>query len=408
MAGIFGIRHWIRRPSLWICIAMTVVCVYALGLEGYGSRYVLTLVVQASDSLAFITPALTVAVAWEASRMRALRGLGAVAVVKILRTRCLPFLIFPVIGFFATAVLLGRPLGFAAAASSVIGLGEFSVSSLVMMLYIVWVGLYWIVLAAIAGLMLRPGLAIALSALLPYMWHGLVPAMGPGLMPAVAGNFLACCSLETVLDLSAVGSATLGIAGLVGVAGGTILLLTLTGKSKNIAAVCAVAGVLSIGGSAWVARGLPEYGVVPRSAQDMKCRNGICVRPEVPAEAVDANSAARDALSRVLPAEWSSGVVWSVAWNLNDSGSLSFVVSTRKEEVLGSFINQVAVDKLIDRGESICGVNTEYSLGRDDARRSVMTSQMPWPLDRPITADEAAERVRTALCKSRPSGGVGQ
>ena len=78
----FGVKHWLRRPSLWICLIGLILSAVPISELGKAPYYESN---AAQSTLVFfvIAPAVSAAMAWEASRFRPLVQMGRKSVARI-------------------------------------------------------------------------------------------------------------------------------------------------------------------------------------------------------------------------------------------------------------------------------------------------------------------------------------
>lgn len=93
MSPSFGLAHWIKRPSLWLCAIASVLCLIPVSsIEASG--YSQTVLGQSTLTFYIMAPATAAAVAWETSRFQAVINLGSNAIRKIIVSRILLFSFF--------------------------------------------------------------------------------------------------------------------------------------------------------------------------------------------------------------------------------------------------------------------------------------------------------------------------
>ncbi|MEX3505874.1 hypothetical protein VVR85_02180 [Corynebacterium sp. LK2590] len=377
MTRLFGLSHWLRRPSVWLVIvglAILLVPLEELTSGGYGQ----SALAQATVSFFVAVPASVCAVAWEASRFRALRPLSPRTGLKIFASRAGGFIFVPLAGFLLGLVLL-LPGSSAPNLSTLTG----------MVLYCLVVGLAWSVVGFCLGLMLRPVFAILLGVAVPYVWYALTPALQPGRLRVLTGDFTACCALDRTIDPQAVLVAALSVSALaLAVLGLTAAVsrgrvhvgVPLSVGASVVSAVLAfaLAGTVGVGGGK------------PRAAEEIRCVDEVCTWPEVPEHNVELNVQALDEINELVPEGLRPRVTGPVVWDAASGGQLLFSGAEHVDGVLGDFIDQVAVGYLSQAGVAVCG--------RDPQGLSSVRTMEPWPMDKPLSVEAVQQRLEETLC----------
>lgn len=377
MTRLFGLSHWLRRPSVWLVIAGLVILLVPLGeltSGGYGQ----SALAQATVSFFVAVPASVCAVAWEASRFRALRPLSLRTGLKIFASRAGGFIFGPLAGFLLGLVLL-------LPGSSVPGLSIVAV----MVFYCLVVGLAWSVVGFCLGLMLRPVFAILLGVAVPYAWYALTPALAPGRLRVLTGDFTACCALDRTIDPQAVLVAALSVIALALAVLGVTAAVS-RGRVHSGALVslggCAVCAVTAFALAGTVGGGGGE----PRAATDIRCVNKVCVWPEIPERNVELNAQALEEINRLAPEELRAEVAGPVVWNDASGGQLLFSGAEDVNAVLGDYIDQLAVGYLSQAGVTVCG--------REPSEFGSVRTMEPWLTGKPLSVETVQQRLELTLC----------
>ena len=108
VAPSFGVSHWIRRPSTWLCLAALMLALIPVSQAGK-SIYGPAAAAQATLAFFVVTPAIAAAAAWEASRFQAFVRQAARPVRTIVFDRILVFALVAPAGY--TLALLTQMVG---------------------------------------------------------------------------------------------------------------------------------------------------------------------------------------------------------------------------------------------------------------------------------------------------------
>lgn len=370
----FGLAHWARRPSLWICVGAIVLCLLPLSSFSLAS-YTPSILGHAALSLYIVVPATTAAVAWEASRFQSCVTLGKGAVRKIITDRILLFTAFPALGYVVAVGFLGH------------GMSAFFSSTFYLMFAYTWVvGISWVALGCTLGLILRPVVSVTLAAVLAYAWYAVVPsATEPGVIRVLMGDFLDCCSLDVTLDPLAVAVAAVVVVAATSLATGIVLSVKI--PQSGLAAIV-VGGLLLTGGV--MMNGSRSTSVVDRNRAALVCTDEVCAWPEIPEKNRELNAQAREIFARIAPPEWAHYADKPVVWGSTGADALEFSGQHTVEGVVGDFVDYVGSVELARSGVELCGVPAS-ELG-------VVRSHLPWDPQVPIDSAQVEQRLSHALC----------
>ena len=147
-----------------------------------------------------------------------------------------------------------------------------------MLAYSCVVGICWVLIGSALGFSLKPLISVCAAVALAYTWYAIVPATSPGVLRHLAGDFLACCSLDTTLDVKAIGIA---VAGIVGVTLLVVSAAALLRHRRKLYMAALLLGLLAIVGSTFWAQKLTEFGLVQRDSAQIVCVSDVCAWPEV-------------------------------------------------------------------------------------------------------------------------------
>ena len=354
MVPNFGFRHWFRRPSLWICLAGIVLSAVPISELGK-TTYFQSNAAQSTLVFVVIAPAVSAGMAWEASRFREIAQLGRSSVVRIFRDRMLLWsLVFPVGYVLANLAQSTESISFA------------SKFFWMMLAYSCVVGICWVLIGSALGFSLKPLISVCAAVALAYTWYAIVPATSPGVLRHLAGDFLACCSLDTTLDVKAIGIA---VAGIVGVTLLVVSAAALLRHRRKLYMAALLLGLLAIVGSTFWAQKLTEFGLVQRDSAQIVCVSDVCAWPEVPKENILLNIQAREAFSNHL--------------SLSSQPTL--------EGVVGEFVDQVGTAELIRANAQICGIPAK-DLG-------ISVSGLPWDPNRQVDVSDVVQRIEQSTCR---------
>ncbi|MDO4928251.1 MAG: hypothetical protein Q3976_04230 [Corynebacterium sp.] len=372
----FGMQHWLRRPSFWAVVLASVLSQVPIIAEETAPIYSLSQLSLATYTLYIVVPTITAAAAWEASRFRAMRGMGLQVLMKIFYTRILGWAIAQPINFWLALIVLG-------ANTNIVQDAYFWLFSA----YVAVAALCWVVIGFVLGFILRPIVAVALAILLPYSWYALIPALPPGPWNIVAGEFILCCSLSTTIDLRAFAVASCGILtlALFGMA-----MLAVVRRNKGLSLSLGVPGLaLGVLSATWSAQ-IPEFAFLERNAAEMQCTEEVCAWPEVSEQNVELNAQAYRLWSDIAPSEWQHYTDTPVQWKQPSPEYLAFSGAETVAGVLGDFVDQATSHDMYQNGIALCG----YFLQADDA----FQSGEPWDPATPITIEQAQDRLQRAVC----------
>ena len=376
MVPRFGFRHWFRRPSLWICLAGIVLSAVPISELGK-TAYFQSNAAQSTLVFVVIAPAVSAGMAWEASRFREIAQLGRSSVVRIFRDRMLLWsLVFPVGYVMANLAQSAESLSFA------------SKFFWMMLAYSCVVGICWVLIGSALGFSLKPFISVCAAVALAYTWYAIVPATSPGVLRHLAGDFLACCSLDTTLDVKAIGIA---VAGIVGVTLLVVSAAALLRHRRKLYMAALLLGLLAIVGSTFWAQKLTEFGLVQRDSAQIVCVSDVCAWPEVPKENILLNIQAREAFSKIVPAEWGDFSNRPVVWGDFSEDHLSLSSQPTLEGVVGEFVDQVGTAELIRANAQICGIPAK-DLG-------ISVSGLPWDPNRQVDVSDVVQRIEQSTCR---------
>ncbi|MEJ4113409.1 hypothetical protein ACGE24_05240 [Corynebacterium kroppenstedtii] len=375
MKPSFGLIHWLRRPSVWICIIALVLTAAPISDMGRVA-YTPSVVTHPLMTFFIVAPAITAASAWEISRFRPLVSSGRPIVVKVYFYRVFPFSFVLVIGYLIA--LLSEAPSFTVLAS---GLLWFTLG------YTLVVGICWTIIGTVFGLSMKPLIAICIATLLGYGWYAVPPSMSPGVLQRLTGDFLACCSLDNVLDYRTI---LASVVFLVGVTMVIVSIVALLRRKKIRTTFLGLVGVACMAGAFVLAAQLSEFGLKPRDRADMHCREGVCARPEVPEDIVNNNISARNALKEIAPLSWRKFVDRPVLWSGGSVEHLSFSGQTTVEAVVGDYVDQAGSAELIATDAKICNVRAK-DIG-------IVRTMQPWDPHQPVTLQDFIHRVEREYC----------
>lgn len=376
MSPSFGLAHWIKRPSLWLCAISSVLClipVSSIETSGYSQ----TVLGQSTLTFYIMAPATAAAVAWEMSRFQAVINLGSNAIRKIIVSRILLFSFFPTLGYLLAVLFLGNNLRF-----------SYSITFLEMVSYSYAVGISWVAIGCTFGLILRPLIAVSLSATAAYAWYALLPsATPPGPVRRMVGDLIACCSLNSVLD-----SRTIFVAaGTVVSVALMVIGLAIGFKVRPINAMpIFITGLAFLIGSGLINSNVNASGVIDRDHSDMLCTDDVCAWPEVSKNSVDLNAQAREIFRQIAPLEWKHYADGPVTWGDVSKQNLEFSGQRSLEGVLGDYVDYIGSLELARSGSQLCGVSAQ-EIG-------IVRSTLPWNPAEQIEISKVEQRLSQALC----------
>ncbi|MBK4151233.1 hypothetical protein GWO63_006530 [Corynebacterium macginleyi] len=376
MVPNLGVKHWLRRPSLWICLIG--IMLSAVPVSKFGKAlYYESSAVQSILVFFIIAPAVSAAMAWEASRFRLLVRMGRKSVSRIYVNRMLAWsLIFP----------LGYVLANLSQSTDSVLFG----SSIfwVMLAYSAIVGICWTLVGSVLGFSFKPLISVSASGALAYSWYAVTPAISPGALRRITGDFLACCSLDTTLDVNAVGTAIAGIIGF------TLTIASAAALLRTRSKFCMLfffLGLISLLGSFVWARQLTEFGLAQRDPRQFVCSSNVCAWPEVPRENILLNIQARDAFSKISPIEWKDFSERPVMWGDFSEDHLSLSSQSTVEGIVGEFVDQAGSAELIRSNAKICGLPAK-DLG-------ITLSGLPWERTRQVSVGDVVQRIEQSVCR---------
>ena len=376
MVPNFGVKHWLRRPSLWICLIG--IMLSAVPVSKFGKAlYYESSAVQSTLVFFVIAPAVSAAMAWEASRFRPLVQMGRKSVARIYVNR-----------MFAWSLIF--PLGYVLANLSQSTDSALFGSSIfwVMLAYSAIVGICWTLVGSVLGFLFKPLVSVSVSGALAYSWYAVIPATSPGVLRRITGDFLACCSLDVTLDVNAIGTAIAGIIGFtLTITSGAALLRNC---SKFYVLFFFLGLIFFFGSFVW-ARQLAEFGLAQRDPRQFVCSSNVCAWPEVPKENILLNIQARDAFSKISPIEWKDFSEHPVMWGNLSEDHLSLSSQSTVEGIVGEFVDQAGSAELIRSNATICGIPAK-DLG-------ITLSGLPWERTRQISVGDVAQRIEQSVCK---------
>ena len=376
MVPNFGVRHWLRRPSLWICLVG--IMLSAVPVSKFGKTlYYESAAVQSTLVFFVIAPAVSAAMAWEASRFRPLVRLGVKPVARIFVNRMFAWsLLFP---FGYVLAILSQNTDSALFGSSIFR---------VMLAYSAIVGICWTLVGSVLGFFFKPLVSVSVSGALAYSWYAVIPAISPGALRRITGDFLACCSLDATLDVNAIGTAIAGIIGF------TLTITSAAALLRNCSKFYIFfffLGLIIFFGSFVWARQLTELGLAQRDPRQLVCSSNVCAWPEVPRENIILNIQARDAFSEISPIEWRDFSERPVMWGDLSEDHLSLSSQSTVEGIVGEFVDQAGSAELIRSNATICGIPAK-DLG-------ITLSGLPWERTRQISVADVAQRIEQSVCK---------
>lgn len=376
MVPNFGIKHWLRRPSLWICligIILSAVPISELGKTPYYES------IAAQSTLVFfvIAPAVSAAMAWEASRFRPLVQMGRKSVARIYVNRMFAWsLIFP-LGYVLANLSQSTD-------SALLGSSVFWV----MLTYSSIVGTCWTLIGSALGFSFKPLVSVSVSAALAYTWYAVIPATSPGSLRHITGDFLACCSFDVTLDVKAIGTAIAGIIG------ATLTIISAAALLRNrckMYMLTFLLGLISLIGSFAWAQQLTEFGLEQRDSREVVCSSKVCAWPEVPNENISLNIQARDAFSKISPPEWRDFSERPVMWGDLSEEHLSLSGQSTVKGIVGEFVDQAGSAELIRSDAKVCGIPAK-DLG-------ITLSGLPWESNQQVTVEDVAQRIEHSVCR---------
>ncbi|WP_257183520.1 hypothetical protein [Corynebacterium cystitidis] len=378
-APTFGVRHWGKRPSTWVCLGSIVVSLIPI-LQVPATGYVETIIAQSTMTLFVLAPGLASASAWEASRFRAWADKGPSVALKILIDRIVIWSLIVPLGYVCASVLqafarggmVGQPL---------------TPSGVGMLLYVWIVGISWALIGATLGFSTRPIIAVITAGVLAYVWFAILPSTSPGPIRRITGDFLVCCSLDSVIDPQAIAVAC---AGSIGFACLVIAAALMWKREANLGAVVACVSVAGFGVATAGTSSIDQFGAAPRDPSVMECRDQVCAWPEIPDDAVDVNIQARQAFAQVIPEQWSYYLDVPVVWGELTPNQLSFSGESTVEGVLGNFGDQAGSAELAASDSEVCGLPAS-ELG-------VTVSGLPWDPNQRVDRGIIHDRLEQALC----------
>lgn len=372
----FGVKHWLRRPSLWICLIGLILSAVPISELGKTPYYESN---AAQSTLVFfvIAPAVSAAMAWEASRFRPLVQMGRKSVVRIYVNR-----------MFAWSLLF--PLGYVLASLSQSTDSVLFGSSVfwVMLAYSSIVGICWTLIGSALGFSFKPLISVSVSAALAYTWYAVVPATSPGALRHITGDFLACCSYDATLDVKAIGTA---IAGIIGATLTIVSAAALFRHSSKMYMLTFFLGLLCLIGSFAWAQQLTEFGLAQRDSRQLVCSSNVCAWPEIPRENILLNIQARDAFSKIAPTEWRDFSERPVMWGDFSEEHLSLSGQSTVEGIVGEFVDQAGSAELIRSDAKICGIPAK-DLG-------ITLSGLPWEPNRQVNVEDVVQRIEHTVCR---------
>ena len=372
----FGVKHWLRRPSLWICVIGLILSAVPISELGKTPYYESN---AAQSTLVFfvIAPAVSAAMAWEASRFRPLVQMGRKSVARIYVNRMFAWsLIFP-LGYVLAN--LSQTTDFALFGSSVFW---------VMLAYSFIVGICWTLIGSALGFSFKPLVSVSISAALAYSWYAVIPATSPGTLRNITGDFLACCSFDVTIDVKAIGTAN---AGSIGATLAIVSVAALFRHRRSMYMLTFLFGILCLIGSFAWAQQLTEFGLAQRDSRELVCSSNVCAWPEVPSENILLNIQARDAFSQIAPTEWRDFSDRPVMWGDFSEEHLNLSGQSTVEGILGEFVDQAGSAELIRSDAKICGIPAK-DLG-------ITLSGLPWEPNRQVNVGDVVQRIEHSVCR---------
>lgn len=377
----FGLSHWIRRPSMWLCLAALALAMIPVSQAG-NTIYGPAAAAQATLAFFVVTPAIAAAAAWEASRFQAFVQQAAGPVRKIVLDRVLLFALFAPAGY-ALALL-----------TQVLGMPTIPVGLVLgMLVYSLLVGVCWALIGGALGLVFRPIIAVTVAGLIAYAWYAITPSLRPGVLRRLTGDFVACCSLDTTLDPQALIAASIGIGGFTLAVIGAVLTLRAarakhglhTGLASSAAGItCLIAGVV-------MSTKMDTFGLTARDTDAIQCDAEVCTWPEIPPQTRQLNAEARTLFRNLAPEHWKPYADPPVQWGEFSLEHLSLSGQPSVEGVLGEFVDQAGLAALVRENATICGVPA--------SEVGMVLSGQPWVQDAPIDPQQVNQRLEQALCK---------
>lgn len=381
VAPSFGVSHWIRRPSTWLCLAALMLALIPVSQAGK-SIYGPAAAAQATLAFFVVTPAIAAAAAWEASRFQAFVRQAARPVRTIVFDRILVFALVAPAGY--TLALLTQMVGVPTVPIGLV---------LAMLAYSLLVGVCWALIGGALGLVVRPIIAVTVAGLIAYAWYAITPSLRPGVLRRLTGDFVACCSLNTTLDPQALIAASLGIGGFTLAVIGAVLTLRAarakhglhTGLASSAAGIaCLIVGVV-------MSTRMDTFGLTARDTDAIQCDAEVCAWPEIPPQTRQLNAEARTLFRNLAPEHWKPYADPPVQWGEFSLDHLSLSGQTSVEGVLGEFVDQAGLAALVRENATICGAPAS-GVG-------MVLSGQPWAPDAPIDPQQVNQRLEQALCK---------
>lgn len=381
VAPSFGLSHWIRRPSTWLCLAALMLALIPVSQAGK-SIYGPAAAAQATLAFFVVTPAIAAAAAWEASRFQAFVRQAARPVRKVVFDRILAFALVAPAGY--TLALLTQMVGVPAVPIGLV---------LAMLAYSLLVGVCWALIGGALGLVVRPIIAVTVAGLIAYAWYAITPSLRPGVLRRLTGDFVACCSLDTTLDPQALIVASIGIGGFALAVIGAVLTLRAarvkhglhTGLASSAAGIaCLIVGVV-------MSTKMDTFGLTARDTDAIQCDAEVCAWPEIPQQTRQLNAEARTLFRNLAPEQWKPYADPPVQWGEFSLEHLSLSGQPSVEAVLGEFVDQAGLAALIRENATICGAPAS-GVG-------MVLSGQPWAPDAPIDPQQVNQRLEQALCK---------
>lgn len=377
----FGVSHWIRRPSTWLCLAALMLALIPVSQAGK-SIYGPAAAAQATLAFFVVTPAIAAAAAWEASRFQAFVRQAARPVRTIVFDRILVFALVAPAGY--TLALLTQMVGIPTVPIGLV---------LAMLAYSLLVGVCWALIGGALGLVVRPIIAVTVAGLIAYAWYAITPSLRPGVLRRLTGDFVACCSLNTTLDPQALIAASLGIVGFALAVIGAVLALRAarakhglhTGLASSAAGIaCLIVGVV-------MSTRMDTFGLTARDTDAIQCDAEVCAWPEVPPQTRQLNAEAKTLFRNLAPEHWKPYADPPVQWGEFSLDHLSLSGQTSVEGVLGEFVDQAGLAALVRENATICGAPA--------SEVGMVLSGQPWAPDAPIDPQQVNQRLEQALCK---------
>ena len=381
VAPSFGVSHWIRRPSTWLCLAALMLALIPVSQAGK-SIYGPAAAAQATLAFFVVTPAIAAAAAWEASRFQAFVRQAARPVRTIVFDRILVFALVAPAGY--TLALLTQMVGVPTVPIGLV---------LAMLAYSLLVGVCWALIGGALGLVVRPIIAVTVAGLIAYAWYAITPSLRPGVLRRLTGDFVACCSLNTTLDPQALIAASIGIGGFTLAVIGAVLTLRAarakhglhTGLASSAAGIaCLIVGVV-------MSTRMDTFGLTARDTDAIECDAEVCAWPEIPPETRQLNAQARTLFRNLAPEHWKPYADPPVQWGEFSLDHLSLSGQTSVEGVLGEFVDQAGLAALVRENATIGGAPAS-GVG-------MVLSGQPWAPDAPIDPQQVNQRLEQALCK---------